>query len=84
VFLIVHYPNKPYIRDMLNECHTFTYFPRGSNRATNYVLESYIGIDSKEIKYIKTLDTRWATVYKQFPNCVMTERDLFMLTNLDV
>jgi hypothetical protein len=84
VFLIVHYTNKPYIQSFLMECHTFTYFPRGSNRSTNYALESYIGIDKKEIKYIKSLDTRWATVFKQYPNCVMTERDLFMLTNLEL
>jgi len=84
VFLIVHYTNKPYIQSMLMECHTFTYFPRGSNRSTNYALESYIGVDKKEIKYIKTLNTRWATIYKQFPNCVMTERELFMLADLDV
>lgn len=84
VFLIVHYTNKPYIQSMLMECHTFTYFPRGSNRSTNYAIENYIGIDKKEIKYIKTLETRWATIYKQFPNCVMTEKELFMLSNLDV
>lgn len=83
VFLIVHYTNKPYIQSMLMECHTFTYFPRGSNRSTNYALESYIGVDKKEIKYIKTLDTRWATIYKQYPQCVMTERELFTLADLD-
>ena len=83
IFLIVHYANnKSYLRDMLNECHTFTYFPRSGNRATNYLLENYIGVDPKEIKKIKSLNTRWATIYKNYPNCVMTEKNLFMLANL--
>ena len=84
IFLIVHYgSNKPYLRDMLNECHTFTYFPRGANRSIKYLLENYIGVDSEEIKKIKKLNTRWATVFKQYPNCVLTERNLFMLADND-
>jgi hypothetical protein len=82
--LIVHYANnKGYLRDFLNECHTFTYFPRSSNRGTNYLLENYLGLDSKEIKKIKKMESRWATVYKNYPNCVLTEKNLFMLADLD-
>jgi GTPase SAR1 family protein len=82
--LIVHYANnKAYLRDFLNECHTFTYFPRSSNRGTNYLLTEYLGIDRKEIKKIKKLESRWATIYKNYPNCVLTEKKLFLLANLD-
>lgn len=82
--LIVHYANnKGYLRDFLNECHTFTYFPRSANRGTKYLLENYIGVDSKEISKIKKLNSRWATVYKNYPNCVLTEKNLFMLADMD-
>jgi nucleoside-triphosphatase THEP1 len=81
--LTIHQANKPYIRDFLTEVHWYVYFPRGSNSRINYVLENYIGIDKKEIKYIKNLETRWACIFRQYPNCVMTERNLFMLSNLD-
>jgi len=82
--LIVHYANnKGYLRDFLNECHTFTYFPRSANRGTKYLLENYIGIDNKEIQKIKKLESRWATVYKNYPNCVLTEKNLFLLADMD-
>jgi GTPase SAR1 family protein len=82
--LIVHYANnKGYLRDFLNETHCFTYFPRSSNRGTVYLLENYLGLDLSEIKKIKKLNTRWATVMKNYPNSVLTEKNLFMLANMD-
>jgi len=82
--LIVHYANnKRYLIDFLNETHSFTYFPRSSNRGTNYLLENYLGLDSKEIKKIKKLESRWATIFKNFPGAVLTEKNLFMLADLD-
>ena len=82
--LIVHYANnKPYLRDFLNECHTFTFFPRSMNRGTKYLLENYMGVDNDEIKKIKKLESRWITVYKNYPNCVLGERNLFMLADMD-
>ena len=82
--LTVHYPNSKYIRTLLNECHWFVYFPFGSNRATNYVLENYIGIDKKEIKYIKTLKTRFACIFKNYPQSCLTEHNLFAISDLDI
>jgi hypothetical protein len=81
--LTIHYPNSKYIRTLLNECHWFVYFPFGSNRATNYVLENYIGIGSKDIKYIKSLKSRWATIFKNYPQCVLTEHNLFSIADID-
>jgi hypothetical protein len=82
--LIVHYANnKPYLRDFLNECHTFTFFPRSMNRGTKYLLENYMGVDNDEIKKIKKLESRWVTVYKNYPNCVLSEHNLFMLADMD-
>ena len=83
VALIVHYANgKNYLRDMLNECTSFTYFPRSSSRANNYLLENYLGVDPKEIKKIKKIKSRWASVFRNFPSAVLTERNLFMLADL--
>lgn len=85
IFLIVHYANnKSYLRDMLNEMNSFTFFPRSMNRALVYLLENYVGLDKQEIKKIKLLKTRWATVFKNYPNCVLTERNLFMLSDTDL
>jgi hypothetical protein len=83
IILTVHYPNSSDIRNFLNECHCFVYFPHGSTRATNYILENYLGLDKKDIKTIKKLKTRWACIYKNYPQCVLTENNLFSLSNLE-
>ena len=83
IILTVHYPNGKYIRNFLSECHCFVYFPFGGNRSTNYILENYIGINKKDIQFIKKLKTRWACVYKNYPQCVLTEHNLFALSDLD-
>lgn len=82
--LTSHYPNSKLIRPLLNECHWFVYFPYSCNAPTKYVLEKYIGISPKEIKYIKGLKTRWACVFKNYPQAILTEHNLFAVSDLDV
>lgn len=67
-------------RRVLNECHSITYFPHsGSARQLNYLLTEYLGLDKKDISKIKKLKTRWATIYKNYPQIVMCERDMWIL-----
>jgi len=71
-------------RRILNECHSITYFPHsGAGAQQKRFLENYAGLDYKEIKKIKKLNTRWATIFKTYPMCVMTEKDLFTFNDLD-
>ena len=71
-------------RRILNECHSITYFPHaGGGRGTKYFLENYAGLDSKEMKKIKKMKTRWATIFKTYPMCIMTEKDLFTFDDLE-
>lgn len=70
-------------RRILNECHSITYFPHaGAGRQQRYFLENYAGLDIKEMKRIKKMKTRWATIFKTYPMCVMTEKDLFTFDDL--
>ena len=70
---------------MLSECHSFVYFPYSATRATNYALEAYIGIDKKEIKYIKkNIKSRWIMVGKNYPQYVVSEHQVFALADLDI
>lgn len=70
-------------RRILNECHSITYFPHaGAGRQQRYFLENYAGLDIKEMKRIKGMKTRWATIFKTYPMCVMTEKDLFTFDDL--
>ena len=71
-------------RRILNECHSITYFPQaGAGRQQRYFLENYAGLDVKEMKKIKKLGSRWATIFKTYPMCVMSEKDLFTFDDDD-
>jgi hypothetical protein len=43
------------------------------------LLQDYLGLDLSTLKKIRKLNTRWATVFKNFPMAIMTERLLFSL-----
>jgi hypothetical protein len=82
--MTVHYPNKPNIRTMLNECHWFVYFPWGAIKSTHYVLENYLGVDKDNLKKIKATKSRWACIFRNFPQAVLTEKYIFMLANEEI
>lgn len=66
-------------RRVLNECMSVTYFPfSGSNVGTKRLLEDYLGLDKDTIKLIKSKKSRWATVFKNYPQVVMTEKDCWL------
>jgi hypothetical protein len=66
------------VKRILQECHFFVYFPWGQN--LKYTLEKYIGIDQKQIKQIKATKSRWAVIFKNYPQCVLTEKHCFVLS----
>ena len=67
-------------RRIINESHTVTYFPQsGSAGQMKRLLQDYLGLDNKTLKQIRKMNTRWATVFKNFPMAVMTEKNIFSL-----
>ena len=80
-----HLPtNGKETRRMLNEAHAITYFPAaGSKVQLNRLLEQYIGMDKKDIKKAKQSGSRWVTVFKNYPQFVMTEKELYLLATDD-
>jgi len=67
-------------RRIINESHSVTYFPQsGSAGQMKRLLQDYLGLDNATLKSIRKMNTRWATVFKNFPMAVMTERNLFSL-----
>ena len=82
--MTVHYPNKPNIRTMLNECHWFVFFPWGAIKSTHYVLENYLGVDKDNLRKIKSTKSRWACIFRNFPQVVLTEKNIFMLANEEI
>lgn len=66
-------------RRVLNECHSVTYFPHsGTARGIKYLLQEYLGIDKNQMKKIKGLKSRWCTIFKNYPNVIMCEKDIWL------
>ena len=63
-------------RRILNEAHTITYFPHSAGGEIKYMLEEYVGLDKKQIAYMKKRCSRWCTVFKNYPPSLYApERD---------
>lgn len=64
---------------ILNEAHSITWFPSNINLNLKYTLESYCGLDKKEIKKCKQTESRWIFTNKNYPLFNMSERDLWLV-----
>lgn len=71
-------------RRILNECKSVTIFPTGlGGKAMKYLLDNYFGLDKDQIKKIKKLQSRWVTISKTFPMCVMSDKECYILNTED-
>jgi hypothetical protein len=67
-------------RRIINESHSVTYFPHsGSAGQMKRLLIEYLGLDSSTLKRIRKMNSRWCTIFKNYPMCILTERLLFSL-----
>lgn len=75
-----HIPSGHDLKMVLNECSFVVYFPSsGQVRQINYMLINYVGLDLKQIALIKSLKSRWACVFKNYPQICLTEKTIFLL-----
>jgi hypothetical protein len=70
---------------ILAESHQFVLFPVGlGNRSLKYLLDNYLGLDSKQVKKIKKSKGRWVCINRAtFPLSVVSEKECFILSNDD-
>ena len=70
---------------ILAESHQFVLFPAGlGNRSLKYLLDNYLGLDSKQVKKIKKSKGRWVCINRAtFPLSVVSEKECFILSNDD-
>lgn len=63
---------------VLLESHCITLFLNTmGNRALKYVLETSFGFDRKQIEKIKSVDSRWITIFRTVPITIMYEKGIF-------
>lgn len=74
-------PNEQkHARTILNEAHSITIFPKsGSSQQISYALNKYFGLNKKQIDQILNIPSRWVTVYKHYPMCVMHTHGAYSL-----
>jgi len=70
-------------RRVLNEAHAITYFPHSAGGKIKYMLEEYVGLDRKQIAYIKRQKSRWATIFKNYPMTYLLEHEVGLLDQDD-
>jgi hypothetical protein len=69
---------------ILNEAHQIVIFPHSlGGRSLKYLLESYLGLDKKQIKRVKQIDGRWVCIYKTYPQVIIGEQIVYTINNKD-
>jgi hypothetical protein len=72
-------------RKVLNECHSLTIFPGGgAAHSIKYALKTFFGLDNEEIRKIMKLPSRWVTVRKLYPQLVMYNKGIYLLSRDNV
>lgn len=70
-------------KTMLNESQSITLF-LGSGMPIDYLLNHYMGLDTKQIKRLKEVcsESRWFTIIKSYPMILFTEKLIMFLKDL--
>ena len=67
-------------KKILNESHSITLFPASlGGRALKYLLDNYLGFNKEQIKKVKKLKSRWVTITKSYPMCVLYDKGAFLV-----
>ena len=67
-------------RIVLSEVSAVTLFTKsGSTNSINYLLSKYIGLSKQQIARIYDLPSRSITIYKQYPNMVISDKEIYIL-----
>ena len=65
---------------ILNESHSITLFVKGmGERALQYVLSTYYGLDKQQIRKIKELPTRSVSILRTYPTIVLYDTKAYIL-----
>lgn len=72
--------DKNFARTFMNELTSLTVFPKsGSSQQIRYALKNYFGLNNNQINEILELPSRWVTIFKNYPMCVMYELGAYIL-----
>jgi Cdc6-like AAA superfamily ATPase len=70
-------------KTILNESHNIVFFPSTlGGRSLKYLLDSYLGLDKKQIEKVKNLKSRWVCICKTFPQVIISEKDALITKSI--
>jgi nucleoside-triphosphatase THEP1 len=70
---------KEFSRLILNELTSLTIFPKsGASAQIDYALKNYFGMKNDLIDHIKHINSRWITIFRNYPTVIMYETGIFM------
>lgn len=79
-----HLPSQGNLtRICLCESHFVVYFPFSGNKKIKYLLTEYLGLDKLIIRKIKATKSRWACIFKNYPNIYLTETEIGVIDDDD-
>lgn len=64
---------------IMNEQQALTIYPSGGAHQIKYCLKNYYGFSTKQIARILALKSRWVTILKNFPQCIIYEHGCYLL-----
>ena len=65
---------------ILNECHSITLFPLNlGGKTSKYLLDGYVGLDKAQIKKLKSVNSRWVTILKTYPQVCLSEKEAWVI-----
>ena len=67
-------------KHILNEASSIKFFPQViGSRNLKYLCESYLGLSKAQIEMVKKLDSRAVTIFRSYPKCYMTDKEIGIL-----
>lgn len=70
-------------KQILNECHSLTFFNATlGGRTKQYLLNQYLGLNKKQIEAVDKIEGRAITICKTYPMVLIAERELKLVKNL--
>ncbi len=79
IYISHHLTNYKQTRLILNESHNIIIFPQNTSfHQLKYLLQNYGNMDKDQVKHLRKLG-RWACVYTQFPNYVISQSSAYLL-----
>jgi len=84
LYITHHITNYSKTALILNETQNFIIYPRATNpKSMKYLLENYLGFDTKQIKQLKKLNTRWLWIRSHYPQFIISAHTARLLNQDD-